>query len=232
MNRNRETAVVIAWAVAVVASAASAVGLLALRIERTDSWQWSFLLINLALSWIPLAFAALVYLPARLGAPRWALIPSSAAWLAFIPNAPYMWTDLVHLAGHPRPLFVTDLLLISSFAAAGLLAGYASLYLVHAAIERSFGSLAGWLVITCVLPLVSLGVYIGRVLRWNSWDSLARLDDFLRLAKMRVSDPFGNPMLLAACVLMTVCLAVGYGIVFALTRLALISRRGFPLIQP
>ena len=57
--------------------------------------------------------------------------------------------------------------------------------------------------VAAVLPLTSLGVYIGRVLRWNSWEAVARLDDFAGLAAGRLSDPLGSPALIAACVLMT-----------------------------
>lgn len=218
---NRELVVAIAWAAVLAVSSGAALGLLALRVERTGSWQWSFLVVNLVLSWVPLGFAVLVFLLARIKAPRWTLFAPAAAWLAFMPNAPYIWTDLMHLSGHDRPMFVTDFVLISTFAVAGLLAGYASLYLIHSSIERTFGRLAGWLLVAGVLPLVSVGIYIGRVLRWNSWETLERLDDLAALVAMRTADPLGNPFLVAACVLMTLCLAIGYAVVFALTRVAL-----------
>lgn len=232
MRMNREIVVAVAWAAVLVLSSSAALGLLALRVERTGSWQWSFLVVNLALSWIPFCFAIVVFLLARFHAPKWCLLAPAAAWLAFMPNAPYIWTDLMHLSGHDRPMFVTDLILISTFAMAGLLAGYASLYLIHASFERTFGRVAGWLLVVGVLPLVSVGIYLGRVFRWNSWEAMDRVDDLVALAAMRIADPLGNPFLIAACLLMTVCLAIGYAIVFALTRVALnhsnASRRTTP----
>ena len=85
----------------------------------------------------------------------------AVAWLALLPNAPYLWTDLIHLSDHGRRLFVTDFVVICSFATAGLLAGYASLYLVHSVFQRAFGAVAGWVLVAAVLPLVSFGCISG-----------------------------------------------------------------------
>jgi uncharacterized membrane protein len=216
--KNPGLVVASAWALALVTTSGAACSLLALRVVRTGEWRWSFLVFNLALAWAPLLFAAGVVAVERARMPRWALVVPAAGWLIFLPNSPYLWTDLIHLAGHERRLFVTDFLVITSFAVAGLVAGYASLYLVHSTFERAFGRIAGWLLVAAVLPLVSLGIYIGRVLRWNSWEAATRLDDFVSLAVWRLGDPLGSPALIAACILMTVCLAAGYLVAWCLTR--------------
>ena len=219
-----------AWTVALVGTSAAAISLLALRVVRTGELRWTFLVVNLALAWTPVVFALAVAGLARARAPRWVLLLPMAAWLAFLPNAPYLWTDLIHLAGHERRLFVTDFIVVTSFAVAGLTAGYASLCLVHFTFERAFGRTAGWLLALGVLPLVSLGIYIGRALRWNSWEALYRVDDFARLTALRLSDPLGSPLLIAACLLMTFCLAVGYLVAWSLTRyLLLVGRPATPL---
>lgn len=218
---NRTALVTVAWAAVLFLSSAAAIGLLAVRVERTGSWQWSFLVFNLALSWIPLAFASVVALLIRLRASKWTIVAPALAWLVFLPNSPYIWTDLIHLSNHRREFFVTDFVLISSFALAGLLAGYASLYLTQDAIERSFGRAAGWLLVAGALPLTSVGIYIGRVLRWNSWQSFEKADELLSLAAARAAHPLDSPRPVAACLLMTLCLAAGYAVAFALTRVAL-----------
>ena len=207
------------WSVALVGSSGFAVGLLALRVHRTGSLQWSFMVTNLALAWAPLAFALLVWLAARARTSRLLLLPPALLWLLFLPNAPYLWTDLVHLAGHPNALFVNDLVLLGSFAVAGLLAGFASLYLVQSAFERRFGATCGWMVVLASLPLAAVGVYIGRVWRWNSWEAPNRLGQLLELIRMRLTDPLGNPFFIEVCLLMTAALAAGYLVCFALTRL-------------
>lgn len=92
-------------------------------------------------------------------------------WILFFPNSPYIITDLFHLRIQTNMPLWFDLVLILSFTWIGLLFGLISLknieliFLKH--IKRK------WLVnllIVILLFLSSLGVYIGRFLRWNSWD--------------------------------------------------------------
>jgi uncharacterized membrane protein len=108
-------------------------------------------------------------------------------WLLFFPNAPYILTDLLHLA-HPRPDVPLwfDMLLIIWFAWTGLLLGLVSLFLMHGIVIREFGRVIGWGFVLAVGILSGLGVYIGRFLRWNSWDlllqPLVRISDLMYYA--------------------------------------------------
>jgi uncharacterized membrane protein len=123
-----------------------------------------FLVWNLFLAWMPLVFA-LLFSAARRGA---SLLLVGGSWLAFLPNAPYLVTDLIHLSGHD------DLwrhVLQFGFAAwTGTLLGVVSLRIVHVEVERRFGSLAGWSLVAISTGLCAVGVVIGRFQRWNSWD--------------------------------------------------------------
>lgn len=56
-----------------------------------------YLLWNLVLAWIPLLFAVALGWARRLQLGGLALVALGAGWLLFLPNAPYMVTDLVHL---------------------------------------------------------------------------------------------------------------------------------------
>lgn len=125
-----------------------------------------FLPWNLFLAGIPWV-AALAFVAAR---GRAALAASGAAWLLFLPNAPYLLTDLVHLrprAGVPHSF---DVLLFGAFALAGCVLGWSSLELVHTRLARALGRVRAAAVVVLVLFLVGFGVYLGRFLRWNSWD--------------------------------------------------------------
>jgi uncharacterized membrane protein len=112
---------------------------------------------------------------------------SAFAWLVFFPNAPYILTDLQHL-GNPKPDVPLwfDMLLIIWFAWTGLLLGLVSLFLMHGIVIREFGRVTGWGFVLAVGVLSSLGVYIGRFLRWNSWDlflqPLVRISDLMYYA--------------------------------------------------
>lgn len=123
------------------------------RADWTTMMAW-----NIALAWLPVAFAWL----ARTSRVWW--IP----WLAFLPNAPYLTTELVHL--HPGPAFWLDALVIAAVGVLGLALGVVALEPPHAAIERRFGSVAGWTFVVGITLVSGFGMYLGRVRRWNSWD--------------------------------------------------------------
>lgn len=134
------------------------------------SYPYRFLIWNLWLAWIPM-FAAVAFAAVR--RPIW-LLPIGAVWLAFLPNAPYLVTDLVHL-GNGVELW-RHILQYGFAAWTGTVLGIVSLRLVHNRIERQLGTLAGWVVVVVSVGLCAVGVVIGRFQRWNSWDLVTRPD--------------------------------------------------------
>jgi uncharacterized membrane protein len=158
------------------------------RTVMSGTMDYLFLLWNLFLAWLPLTMA---YTASSFAFRRRYLLlivlPAAALWLLFFPNAPYILTDLFHLR-HPRehvPVWF-DTLLINWFAWTGLLLGVFSLFLMHDIVRRAFGRITGWLFVFIVGTLCGVGIYIGRFLRWNSWDVLfhpaAKLNDLLHYA--------------------------------------------------
>lgn len=98
------------------------------------------------------------------------------AWLLFIPNSFYILTDLYHLADGHRNSRVPewfDLILILSFAWNGLMLGVLSTRQIEKLLAPNTTSLGRWVFLYPVMWLNALGVYIGRVLRYNSWDIVA-----------------------------------------------------------
>ena len=82
----------------VFASALSCV-LLGLRTVLIGQFRQLYLVWNLFLAWVPLFFAlTAVCLAHTRPQRRWWFFSAAAAWLLFLPNAPYIFTDLVHLA--------------------------------------------------------------------------------------------------------------------------------------
>ena len=108
------------------------------------AFDFRFLLWNLFLAWIPLLVALVVYDGYRRGARMSVLVPGVILWLLFLPNAPYIVTDLVHLEPWPPVPMWFDIALVLSFACTGLLLCFASTADVHAVITRRFGPRAGW----------------------------------------------------------------------------------------
>jgi len=145
-------------------ASALCVGLELLRERHFGDGSYRFLLWNLTLAWIPLLVALVVYGSYRRGKRFALLVPGVLVWLLFLPNAPYIVTDFVHLTpSTPAPLWF-DAGVISAFAWTGVLLGFASLYLVHAVVRHRFGARTGWVAALVALALASGGVYIGRFL--------------------------------------------------------------------
>ena len=144
-----------------------------------------FLVWNLALAWIPL-LAALVLVRARSPLLQGA---SGALWLLFLPNAPYLVTDLVHLRSRAAVPLWFDVLLFSAFALAGCALAWASLEMVHGRLAASLGRIRAAAVVPGVLLLTGFGVYLGRFLRWNSWDVFAEPAALLTGAARALATP-------------------------------------------
>jgi len=150
------------------------------RLNGTESY--SFLAPNLVLAWIPFAAAVAAYLAARNRITLFLIMPVCAlVWFIFFPNAPYLLTDFQHLAlPNTRSPLWFDVILLIWFAWTGLLLGLASLYLMQEIVTRMFTPSIGWIFAIAATTLSSFGVYLGRFLRWNSWDIL---QDPLPIAK-------------------------------------------------
>src|SRR5687767_11507135 len=78
-------------------ASALCLGALLARWAYGEPGAYDFLPWNLFLAWIPLLAAVGVYDAARRGAKPARLLPLAAIWLLFLPNAPYLLTDYVHL---------------------------------------------------------------------------------------------------------------------------------------
>ena len=184
---------------------------LVLRTERTGDSHYSFLLLNLALAWVPPAFAGVAYL-ARSRASL--VLPLSVGWLLFFPNAPYILTDFIHLADDPHSsLLWYDALMVASFAWTGLVLGLASLYLMHLVARPVVGAWA-WGGVLLTLLFGSLGVYLGRFVRINSWDALVRPRRVGHVLAHQLRDPTHHPRMVGTLCLLTLFLAVAYGLVY------------------
>jgi uncharacterized membrane protein len=148
--------------------------LLAVRARMAGHWLGMFIFVNLFLAGVPLAMALLLEQAQRARAAWWVWAPLALAWLVFLPNAPYVGTDLVHLQSRPPVPQWFDIAIIGSAAACGVWLGYLSVAIVQRVVTRAAGAAAGWAVACGGLLLSGLGIYLGRFLRWNSWDLLVR----------------------------------------------------------
>lgn len=152
-------------------------GMLALRMMLGGSTILTGLFFNLLLAWIPLGLSLLLRgVDWSAGRKRSLFWLTGLLWMLFHPNSFYLVTDLIHMKkfgsnGIPEWL---DLMMVAGFAILGIFLGSLSLYLLHLSIRARFGHRSGWVFAVGMLALSSFGIYVGRFLRWNSWDLFTR----------------------------------------------------------
>lgn len=168
-----------------------------------------FLPWNLGLAWIPYLLTRGAARTFRQGGrTRFWGLALFVVWLLFLPNAPYIVTDFVHVARAPEGSALLYAVAVSVFAMAALLLGLASLRIMHAILRARLGPRCAWLVLGNVCGLTGLGVYMGRVLRWNSWDVVTEPIELLRSTFYAI---FQAPEHLAA-----LGYSLGFGVAFFL----------------
>ncbi|WP_375433672.1 DUF1361 domain-containing protein [uncultured Hymenobacter sp.] len=200
------------------ASLALSVVLIAFRVFFTHQITFVFLLWNLFLALIPFGLSTMLGLSAGRLKAR-VLLPVGLVWLLFFPNAPYILTDLFHLERRVSVPYWYDLALILSCAWNGLMLAYASLIDMQALVARRLGAGAGWAFATVALLLSSFGIYLGRYLRFNSWDVVTNpLTLFFDIVS-RLLHPFAHPGTWGVTLLYGVFLVLGYATVRLLGRM-------------
>jgi uncharacterized membrane protein len=188
------------------------------RIVWTRDTHFGFLIWNLFLAWMPMVFAVLAREHQKDGRnPGWRFFAFGAAWLLFFPNAPYIFTDIIHLS-HYYTRFWADLTLVLISAVTGMVLGFLSLYLMQAAVRRLAGEWMSWLFIAGVALLSGFGIFMGRFMRLNSWDIIAptkmvhTIGTWTRHAPVEYSVGFS--------ILFAAFLFVSYLMLYALTHLS------------
>lgn len=170
---------------------AASLGCLVMTVLRglvTGSIRYGFLLWNLFLAWVPYALSLLIVrMWSRPGPPalrRPAVVATGLVWLFFYPNAPYILTDFIHVIQVPvwirpersHPLITEsavlwyDIILHSAFAFVGHIVGLISLMILQRTIRGRYGSHMAWGFAGAATLLGGYGIYLGRFVRFNSWD--------------------------------------------------------------
>ncbi len=194
-------------------------GLLFARFAATGEFGYRFLVWNLFLAAIPfpLAVVAEQFVHTRHSL---VAVPFLIGWLLFLPNAPYLVTDILHLRETNVPLWY-DTLLYGSFAVTGMLLCIGSLALVHLAVQRRLGVVAGWVVAMFSLMLSGFGVYLGRVERWNSWNFWQTPRALARSVVAPLQNPLSNTRTIGFTAIYGSFLCVSY---LAVAAIAMVMR--------
>lgn len=182
--------------------------------------EFSYLPTNLLLAWIPLVAALWLERTLRHNIwSSWYALTLTFVWLVFLPNAFYMISDYIHLNEAGRVDVLYDVAMFTSFILNSLFLGFLSLYIIHVELARRLVARTASVLIGVVLFLCSFAIYIGRELRWNSWDLLVNPASLLVDISDKVLNPKHHPQLLTTTISFFVLLATVYGVLWFIAHL-------------
>lgn len=160
-----------------------------LRVVCTDNITFLFLIWNLFLCWLPYLIALCIYIVSVISRKNYSkvfLLILGFIWLLFFPNAPYIITDYIHFSyfDYFVPLqngainYIAnadlsvwfDFIIFSTFIITGFLLGLYSIYLIHKVLILKTNKQISWVFVLAIFLLSGFGIYLGRFLRFNSWD--------------------------------------------------------------
>ncbi|WP_300359275.1 DUF1361 domain-containing protein [Fluviicola sp.] len=180
------------------------------RVEISGTRHFLFLNWNLFLAFVPWTFTVILAMSPNLQKSRLAVFGMLGVWLLFFPNASYILTDLFHLSHSSSMPIWFDLVLILSFAWTGLLYGFLSLWNLEELMEQFLSRRAITLLSVVLLFISSFGIYIGRYLRWNSWDILHHPTKLMGDIGDRIINPFDHTRTWGVTVFMGLFLTMLY----------------------
>jgi uncharacterized membrane protein len=161
---------------------------------------------NLFLAFIPWAVSSIIVLNPVLARRKLILIILLAIWLAFFPNAPYILTDLFHLRENTSVPVWFDFILIFSFAWTGLMFGFISLMEIEVILGKFMKKWVVNIAVAFLLFFGSYGIYLGRFLRWNSWDIVQEPKELAKDIADQVLNPTSHLRMYAMTLLLGILL--------------------------
>jgi uncharacterized membrane protein len=199
------------------------IGLFVYGAYRNHNAEHGYLIWNLFLAWLPLLFAMLLVIRLRSKLwSSWECLVWSVLWLMFLPNSFYMISDFIHLMDVPRVDVLFDAVMFTSFIYTGVILGFSSLYLVHIQLRRRLTHVAAAAWIGATLFICSIAIFVGRDLRWNSWDILTQPGGVLVDVSDRLQHASSYPQMLVTILSFFVLLTSMYNLIW----------RGAQLLHP
>lgn len=185
--------------------------MLTVRVLLTRSLDMTFLAWNLGLAAIALGLVVFTLERAREGS-WWLALPAAlCAWL-FFPNTIYLVSDLAHANYGRGVMRWCDTAMVGTFGLAGAMLAVSCLERVREAVGARLGESAGWAVSAFVWITAGVGVWMGRVPRWNSWDALLSPIDVVADTLHHFAHPLRHPSTWAtALVYGALCAALQIG---------------------
>lgn len=185
--------------------------LLLFRVYVLGSYSFLFLVWNLFLAWVP--YLASLFLSAK---QRVVQIVSWCVFTAFLANAPYIITDLIHVKtlAKVNPFF--DAAVIFFAAWLGMMLSYLALNNMYTYLRTRLTKAKVYTIMGLFFWLVAIALYLGRYKRWNSWNLITHpteiVTDFVRVIADMRADPSAVYASIAISFITFVCFVTMKGI--------------------
>lgn len=192
--------------------------ILAFRIFWSSSIYYAFLIWNLFLAWIPLFLSSKIIKMNETKKSGFIIGFLFLAWLLFLPNSPYILTDILHFKERENIPMWYDLILVIAFAWNGLIIGFISLLEIQKFLNKIFTKKLSWLIVIIAIILSSFGIYLGRYGRWNSWDVITNPISLTADIIDRFANPLNHPRTIGITILFSLFLILSYLTLFLLIQ--------------
>ncbi|QAA35093.1 hypothetical protein C1I91_27545 [Clostridium manihotivorum] len=157
-----------------------------------------FMVWNLFLAWIPLEIIDLIIRINNSFKAKNVFVINYILWILWIlfyPNSPYMVTDFIHIIGnkyvlsrpiHPNYAITNRIMFNDNFKIwldfvniaigvwLGYIVGFIALNKAHKTFFRKLGFAKSWLIVFLINIISGYAIYLGRFIRWNSWDIITK----------------------------------------------------------
>jgi uncharacterized membrane protein len=215
-DRSNRTKFLLTLGFATIAS----LGMFVYEAWHTRSMTFDYLIWNLFLAWLPLVFAArLVSIMRHKLWSSWEGLTWSVLWLVFLPNSFYMISDFIHVQDVQTSDLLYYIFMFTAFIYTGVILGFCSLYLMHIKLRHRLPTRVADFFVALTLFICSVGVYVGRDLRWNSWNIVTNPGGLLFDISDRLLHPSAYPEMILTIVSFFVLLMSMYAVLWRGARL-------------
>lgn len=201
------------------ASSLACIGLFLCGIWINNDTSSVYLIWNLFLAWVALLMA--LWLERTLSRRVWSswyALFVTLLWAIFLPNSFYIVTDLIHIPEVGKVDLLYDVIMFTSFVFTGVMLGILSLYIVHKELCKRLSPRTSFLWIEAVILVCSFAIYIGRELRWNTWDVFLNPLSLLFDVSDRILNPAEHPFVITTTLGFFVLISLMYGSIWSMAR--------------
>ncbi len=202
-----------------IGSSGVSVLLLAVRMIVAGNTRFWFMIWNLFLAWLPVIFA--LGFRVNLAKHRlyaWQNLLLLGLWLGFLPNAFYLMSDLIHLQSSGETSILYDIAMMMSFIINGLILGYLSIYIVHVQLLKQWSVKAVLWFLGFIFLANGFAIYLGRYLRWNTWDILINPFGIIFDLSERVINPVFHAQTYIVTLTFFVLISATYAVIYQLIK--------------